>query len=242
MLNKGLILLRSVLFHLVVLLFTVFFTLISIAFVHLIPYHLRFRYLTLWSRTVIFLARIICGIRYKVVGLENIPADDSYVVMAKHQSQWETFFLVNLLQPISIVCKQELLKIPLGVGYGISLLNPITINRSNPRQALKQIQSTGLQRLQDDAMPVLIFPEGTRTAVGNNGKYARSGAQLAIKAGKPVVFISLNSGHCWPDSGFLKYPGLVEVRINKPVDSAGKSAQQLTDEAQHWIEANIPGV
>lgn len=231
---------RSILFHLAVLIFTLGYTLVSIAFVHLIPYHLRFRYLTLWSRAVIFFARTICGINYKVIGLENIPKNSSYVVMAKHQSQWETFFLVNLLQPISIVCKQELLKLPLGVGYGISLLNPITINRSNPRQALKQIQTMGLQRLQDDNMPVLIFPEGTRTTVGKVGKYARSAAQLAINAEKPVIFISLNSGLCWPDKGFMKYPGTIAIRINTAVSSSGKTAQQLTQEAQHWIEDNIP--
>ncbi|NRB37348.1 MAG: 1-acyl-sn-glycerol-3-phosphate acyltransferase [Pseudomonadales bacterium] len=232
--------LRSVLFHLTVLIFTLCYTVISIAFVKFIPYQSRFRYLTIWSKSLVFLARFICGIRYKVTGLENIPEEGSYVVMAKHQSQWETFFLVNLLQPISIVCKQELLKLPLGVGYGISLLNPITINRSNPRQALKQIQATGIERLQEDNMPVLIFPEGTRTAVGKTGKYARSAAQLAIKAEKPAIFISLNSGLCWPDKGWLKYPGLIEIRINTPVTTAGKTAKQLTDEAQTWIEGNIP--
>ena len=227
MLNTILIFIRSVIFHLAVFIFTLFYTLISIAFVHLIPYHLRFRYLTIWSRAVIFFARLICGISYKVVGLENIPKETSYIVMAKHQSQWETFFLVNLLQPLRIVCKQELLKLPLGVGYGISLLNPITIDRSNPRQALKQIQSTGLHRLNEDNMPVLIFPEGTRTAIGKAGKYARSAAQLAIAANKPVIFISLNSGHFWPDKGFMKYPGQIEIHINTADKSIEQCAQQI---------------
>ena len=233
------ILLRSALFHLAVPLFTLCYTFFSIAFVHLIPYQHRFRYLTIWSRAVIFFAKIFCGIRYKVTGLENIPSDSSFVVMAKHQSQWETFFLVNLLQPISIVCKQELLKLPLGVGYGISLLNPITINRNNPRQALKQIQATGLERLQKDNLPVLIFPEGTRMAVGEKGKYARSAAQLAVAANRPAIFISLNSGSFWPDKGFKKFPGTIEVVINKPVNTEGLSVQALNLQAEEWIEANI---
>lgn len=237
---QGLIVFRSILFHLAVFIFTLFYTIFSIAFVHLIPYKFRFSYLTIWSRAVILFAKLFCGINYKIIGLENIPTDSSYVVLAKHQSQWETFFLVNLLQPISIVCKQELLKLPLGVGYGISLLQPITINRSNPKQALKQIQAIGLERLQEDHMPVLIFPEGTRTAVGAKGKYARSGAQLAIKSQRPAIFISHNAGNCWPDKGFKKHPGCIEIRISKPISSTDKTSKQLTEEAEAWIEANIP--
>ena len=232
--------LRSFLFFIAVFFFTSFYTTISIAFVKLIPYQHRFRYLTIWSRTVIFLAKTICGIKYKVTGLENIPKDTSFVVMAKHQSQWETFFLVNLLQPISIVCKEELLKLPMGVGYGISLLNPITINRKSPKMALKQIQNIGTERLQKDNMPVLIFPEGTRMPVGEKGKYARSAAQLAINARKPSIFISLNSGLYWPSKGFVKHPGTIEIIINKAVHSEGKDARELTAESEEWIEKNIP--
>ncbi len=231
---------RSSVFVIAVFFFTLCYTTVSIAFVKILPYQYRFRYLTIWSRGIIFLAKYICGIKYTVSGLDNIPQDTSYVVMAKHQSQWETFFLVNLLQPISIVCKQELLKLPLGVGYGISLLNPITINRSNPRQALKQIQNTGIERLQNNNMPVLIFPEGTRMPVGEKGKYARSAAQLAITANRPVLFVSLNSGFFWPSKGFLKHSGTIEVIISEAVSSIGKTARELTDESEHWIENHIP--
>lgn len=236
--NSLLVFIRSSVFHVVVFLFTLLYTAVSVIFVRFVPYKARFTYLTIWSRTVVFFAKVICGIRYRVSGLENVP-DGPFVVLAKHQSQWETFFLVNLLQPISIVCKRELLKAPFGVGYGISLLNPITIDRSQPKQALKDIQTTGMVRLQEDKMPVLIFPEGTRTQVHKKGKYARSGAALAIAAGVPAVFISLNAGFYWPAGSLMKYPGTIEVVVSDPVDTQGKTAKELTQEAEQWIESNI---
>ena len=234
-----LLLMRTALFHIAVFLFTLLFAIVSILFVRFIPYKKRFNYLIIWSRAVIFFAKIICGIRYHVTGLENIPSKQSYVVIAKHQSQWETFFLINLLRPISIVCKRELLTLPIGVGYGISLLNPISIDRSSPRNALKDIQRIGHERLIQDKVPVLIFPEGTRTAYGAKGNYARSGAALAITAGVPIILISLNSGLFWPGDTLIKYPGTIEVIISQPISSIDKTSKELIIEAETWIESNI---
>ncbi|CAA0114106.1 Uncharacterised protein [BD1-7 clade bacterium] len=232
--------LRTALFVFSVPAFTVLYTLFSIAFVRLIPYQKRFAYLTIWSRMVIWLAKTCCGIRYQFHGMDKLPKDQPYVVIAKHQSQWETFHLVNVLQPISIVCKKELLKTPLGIGYGISLLQPIAINRDDPRKALKDIQNQGLARLRDDNMPVLIFPEGTRTPVDSKGKYARSGAALAIAAGVPVIFATHNAGYFWPSRGFDKFAGTIDVHFSEPVSSHDKTALQLTREAEEWIESHLP--
>ncbi len=231
--------LRTVLFHLAVFLFTAVYSSLSIGLIFLLPYEARFRYLTIYSRTIIYLAKVICGIGYRVEGLENFHQQRAFVVLAKHQSQWETFFLVNLLFPVAIVCKKELLKLPMGVGVGIGSLKPIAVDRSDPKQALKDISTQGRQRLLEDNMPVLLFPEGTRTAPGERRKYARSGAALAIAAGVPAVFVSHNAGYFWPATTLLKYPGTVVVRISPPVDTAGKTATQLTDMAAEWIEPRV---
>lgn len=229
---------RSGLFYASYIILTVLFSLLAVVLLSFLPFRTRFTIIAYWSKFCILFTRIFCGIRYNITGLENLPKDQAYVVLSKHQSQWETYFLMQLLAPVSIICKKELLKIP-GFGYGLSLLKPIAIDRSNPRQALKDIQTIGLQRLQEDKVPVLIFPEGTRTDIGKTGKYARGGAQLAIKAGVPVVFISHNAGYCWPSGEFIKYPGSVDIVISEPVTTEGKTALELTNEAESWIESHV---
>jgi 1-acyl-sn-glycerol-3-phosphate acyltransferase len=143
-----------------------------------------------------------------------------------------------LLRPVSIILKKELLSIP-GFGWGLRMLKPIAIDRSNPKQALKQIQKIGLSRLQEDKIPLLIFPEGTRVAVDGTAKYARSGAALAIASECPIIFIAHNAGYFWPSDEFHKTPGTLEVIISEPQNIQGKSSKEITDAAEVWIRANV---
>ncbi len=203
-----------------------------------LPFEKRYQVIAFWSRFSVYAARLFCGVRFQITGLEHLPKDQPYVVLSKHQSQWETYFLMYLLCPVSIICKKELLKIPI-FGYCLALLKPIAIDRSNPKQALKDIQTKGLQRLLEEKIPVLIFPEGTRTAIGTQGKYARGGAALALKADVPVIFISHNSGYCWPSKKFIKHPGLIDIHISQPISPQGSTALELTKQAEQWIESRV---
>lgn len=231
--------LRSVVFHVAVFLFTAVYSSVSVWFVFFLPFHTRYRYLSLYSRTIIFFCKSICGINYRVEGQENLSKHRAYVVISNHQSQWETFFLVNLLQPLTFVCKKELLKLPMGVGQGIGLLRPIAIDRASPKKALADILDQGKVRLLEEHLPVLMFPEGTRTKPGDMKKFARSAAALAIAANVPVIFISHNSGYFWPTDRLMKFPGTVTFRISEPVSPTNKTADELTKEAEDWIREHF---
>ena len=238
LLNNLQLRIRSGLFYISYASLTAFVSFTAFIIVRFVSYRTRFAYISLWSRGCVFATRIFCGIRYEIEGIDNLPKDQPYVVLAKHQSQWETYFLMLLLKPITIICKKELLKIP-GFGYCLSVIRPIAIARSQPKQALKDIQRIGLERLQKERIPVLVFPEGTRTDIGKTGKYARGGAALAIKAGVPVILISHNAGYCWPSGQFIKKPGLINIYISEPISSEGKTALELTNEAEQWIESHV---
>lgn len=229
---------RAALFYVCYFLLTVLVCFIFPIFIYFLPFNTRYHVIATWNHGAVFCAKWICGINYKITGLENIPKDTPYVVLAKHQSQWETFLLLLLFKPVSIILKKELLKIP-GFGLGLSMLKPIAIDRSNPKKAIKQIKSEGMVRLQEDKMPILIFPEGTRVPVGETGKYARGGANLAIDANVPVIFVAHNAGYFWPSDAFIKYPGTVDITISEPVNPEGMTAKELTDMAQEWIESHI---
>lgn len=228
---------RSFLFYCFYVILTTVFSLLCVSFIFLLPYKHRAKIILMWNRCVILSLKYICGINYRVHGLENIPSSP-YVALAKHQSAWETFFLADRLQPIVAILKQELLRIP-GFGWGLALLKPIPIDRNNPRAALKAIRTIGKQRLNEENLPVLVFPEGTRTAPGAKGNFARSGASLAIESGVPVIFIAHNAGYFWPVSHMTKYPGTIDVFISEPVDTTGRTPADLTKQAEEWIEAHI---
>ncbi len=228
--------LRAYLFYAGYSVLTVFFSLTGVLLFSLLPFRVRGRYMTGWNWCCLQWLRLTCGVSYRVIGAENLP-DTPYVAVSKHQSQWETFFLQAYLFPVCFVLKQELLKIPL-FGWGLRLMNPIAIDRANPRQAMRQIQDDGLQRLKD-GYSVLIFPEGTRTAPGQVGKYARGGANMAIAAEVPLVPVALNAGECWPADELVKHSGTVTFVIGEPLTTADVDSRALTEQAQQWIEEQM---
>jgi 1-acyl-sn-glycerol-3-phosphate acyltransferase len=228
--------LRALLFYLGYTLSIGWFSTTGILLFSFLPYNIRCQYILLWNRFIIVWLKWTCGVRYQVIGREHLPTQP-YVVLSKHQSQWETYFLQSYLFPICFVLKAELLKMPF-FGWALRLTKPIAIDRGNPKQALKQTLEEGQQRLAEK-ISVLIFPEGTRIAPGQPSKYARGGANIAVAAKVPVVPIAVNAGRCWPADGFLKYPGMITVKIGQPIDSTELTSREITSQAEQWIEAEI---
>ena len=227
---------RTAIFYLGFLLALIFFSTTGIILFSFSAYPIRSRYILLWNRFTIIWGARICGVNYEVIGLENLPKTP-YVALSKHQSPWETYFLQYFLSPISIVLKRELLSLPF-FGWGLRLTDPIAIDRGNPKQALKQTLEQGKQRL-DNNISVLIFPEGTRIKPGQQGKFARGGANIAVAAGVPVVPIALNAGEFWPSDSYLKFPGKITVKIGKPISSSEFNSREITEQAKAWIDSEV---
>jgi 1-acyl-sn-glycerol-3-phosphate acyltransferase len=226
---------RSLLFLLIQSALTIPFSLL-ILLAAPIPALPRYRFITLWGRVVIWLARWVVGIRFVVEGRENLPREAA-VVLSKHQSAWETIAFQQIFPPLSFVLKKSLLQIPF-FGWGLALFSPIAIDRGGGREALKQLESQGRERL-DAGFWVLVFPEGTRMAVGEKGDYQIGGAWLAVKSGAPVVPVAHNAGRCWPKNAFIKRPGLITVVIGPAIPTRGRKATQVMAETEAWIETEM---
>lgn len=229
------IVLRSTLFEILRAIATVVFSCIALLTFPFSPLT-RYRVITLWNRLVIWLARVICGVEYRVLGLENLPKQPA-IVMAKHQSAWETIALPILLPPQAIVIKRELLRVPF-FGWGFAMLSPIAIDRGAGKDALRQITERGRHRIAQGFW-VLIFPEGTRVAPGTKGRYGIGGAWLATHTNTPVLPIAHNAGEVWPRHAFLKRPGVVTVSIGPVIESAGLKAGELNEKVEAWIEGEM---
>lgn len=206
-------------------------------FVTLLPRSWQNIFVVSWTRMVMFFARVILRIKIEIVGRENIP-DSPCVVLSNHQSELETYVLQTLFQPLSTILKQELLRLPF-FGWGLKMLEPIAIDRSNQRQALKEVQLQGKQRLAS-GRSVLIFPEGTRVAKGERKKYAKSGASLAVDAQVPIVPVAHNTGDYWANGNRLKRSGTIRFVIGEKIDTESDyekvNAKLLTENVQNWIE------
>lgn len=177
-----------------------------------------------WTRAVLWWLRLTCGIRVNVRGLANVP-DEPCIFFVKHQSTWETLWVQTLRSPQVTLVKRELLRIPFW-GWAYALLRSIAIDRRNPRQALRQLIDGGTARLNDGAC-VTLFPEGTRLAPGQTGRYHRGVAALAVRSGAPVVLIAHNAGHRWPARQLRKFPGTVNVEIAEPIDTRDKKTNEI---------------
>jgi 1-acyl-sn-glycerol-3-phosphate acyltransferase len=206
----------------------------------MLPYRARFSYIVVaWTRLVLGWLWLTCGIRHRVRGRENLPAEPC-VVLSRHESTWETLFLQALFAPQATVIKRELLWIPF-FGWAFALLRPIAIDRSNARGALKSLIRIGRDRLEQGAW-VILFPEGTRMKAGEPGRFQRGGAALATAAGRPVVVVAHNAGRCWPARDWRKHSGVIDVEISPPIDTAGRTTPQVTAAAEAWLAEAMAGL
>lgn len=226
--------LRACLFSAGVAVITAFFgTLVFLT----IPFKPHTRYWLIvhsWCTCFIWLAKYICGVRYQVRGMEHLPSGPA-ILLAKHQSTWETIALPTLMpHPLCFVFKRELLLIPF-FGWGIALMHMIHIDRSKGSDAFEDVTRQGKQRLHEGAW-IMMFPEGTRTPVGHPGRYKKGGVRFAIQTHTPIVPIALNSGECWPRGAFVKKPGLITISIGQPISPAGKTVDELNQSVEQWIE------
>jgi 1-acyl-sn-glycerol-3-phosphate acyltransferase len=224
--------LRSSLFALALIVITPPYAIVAIATLPL-PRLMRYRIISGWSRLVILLSRMILKIDWRIEGREHLPQRPS-VILAKHQSAWETMAFQLFFPPQVHVLKRELLWIPF-FGWGLALMSPIAIDRRRGHSALRFMAKRGKQRLAQGFW-IVVFPEGTRVAPGEKRPYQIGGAWLAAASGAPVVPVAHNAGLVWPRNAFLKRPGTVTIRIGPPIDPADRDPATINRLAEKWIE------
>lgn len=184
--------------------------------------------------------RVICGVHWRIHGAENLPTGQTSpaILLLKHQSTFETFLMPLIMpHPLAYVFKKELLYVPF-FGWGIARTDMIHIDRKQGKLAFAKVVEQG-HRLLAQGVWVIMFPEGTRIPRGETGTYKLGGARLAVETGAPIIPIAVNSACCWPRKAFIKRPGVVDVVIGAPIDSAGRTPEDLMQEVQTWIEAQM---
>lgn len=225
--------LRSVLFYLGYGISACIYAPIVLVVGLFLPFKARSWFINRWSWFVLHWLRLTCGI---IVQLKCKPVLESIqpcLVLSNHQSSWEALYLQLLFWPSVTVVKKELLNIPF-FGWGLRLLNPIVIDRSRPRIAGKQFLEQGQQAL-DGKKWVVLFPEGTRVAIGETKPLSQGGFRLAASSNTPIIPVYHNAGSYWPPRRFLKFPGTITCVIGEPISSS-LTPQELSLAYQDALE------
>lgn len=230
--------LRSLLFSIVMAVITIVISSIGMLSLPL-PFKFRWHIIRMWSVLNLWAIEYICGIKYELIGQENIP-NETAIIFSKHQSTWETFALQHFFPPQVYVIKRELLWIPF-FGWGIAVLNPIAINRSSGQSAMKQVVTKGTERLKKGEW-VVIFPEGTRVRPGEKKRYKMGGAILAAESGFPIVPVAHNAGNYWQKGQFIKKSGTIKVIIGPVIRTKGRTPEDIIKEVETWIESTMKGI
>ena len=226
---------RSFIFYLGMLLFTIPFTFLSL-FTFPLSQKYRYRFISLWAKTMIPWLKFTCNLSFEINGSENIP-NKPCIVFCNHQSAWETLALQIALPQQVWVLKRELLLIPF-FGWGLWLTSPIAIDRSSGKKALLQMFNQGFTKIKRGFF-IIVFPEGTRANLNEDKRYHIGGSWLAKKIDCPILPIAHNAGYFWPKNSFVKRPGKITLKIGPLIKTRELSTDQINELAKKWINNNV---
>ena len=188
-----------------------------------------------WARGFLALSAGIVGIRYAMRGRENLP-DGPCLIIANHQSTWETIAALVLFPDVAIVAKRELRKIPV-MGWFLEKSAMIIIDRADGAKALREMVDAAREAVAA-GRSVLIFPEGSRMAVGTPLKLKR-GVELVYRAlDIPVVPLALDSGRHWKRRPQAMTPGTINVAIQPPI-APGLAARDFAPQIESVLNAAL---
>lgn len=171
-----------------------------------------------WLGVTYVIEKYVLGLDYRVIGAENLPPAP-YIVAMKHQSAWETMKLYALFGNPAIVLKRELMDLPLWGRYARAM-DMVPIDRSKGSEAVKYMVESAKQII-PDKRPLVVFPQGTRVAVGTKRPYKFGIMKLYEALNVPIVPVAINAGLFWPRNGFWKKPGVITVKIMPPIPAGG---------------------
>lgn len=219
-------------------LYTLVLGLLAILFLLLVPGSAPlFWFARPWARLI----AATCGTRVRACGLSRIPTDRPCVFMSNHQSHFDLIALLTTLPGrFAILAKRELFFIPV-FGWALWLAGMVPVDRSNRESAIRSVDRAAEQVR--NGRSVLIFAEGTRSADGTLQPFKKGGFHLALKAGAPIVPVSVRGGHGILPKGSLRIrPGLLEVTVGEPIETRPYASQPLESLMAAVREALVAGL
>lgn len=187
-----------------------------------------------WASVTHWLLRTICGTRVEIRHAERIPIGPA-IVAPKHQSAWETYTLADLLSDPVFVFKRELVWIPI-FGWYVAKARMIPVDRGARAVALAAVTKRAHEEIRaDGGRQIIMFPEGTRRAVGAEPAYKYGVVHLYGELGVPCVPVALNAGVYWPRRSLAIRPGKIVMEFLEPI-APGLDKDEFMKRLQAAIE------
>ena len=225
------LILKSIIFYISLVIWTVLMGIVCLPFLLLPSYLLKYP-TKLWIRVIFVFLNLICNIKHKIEGLENIP-NESVLITSKHQSAFETLALYYYLKDCFFVHKRELFFIPI-FGQYLFKSNMVAINRDGGTKAMRDM----LQKVQSKlsfGSSIIIFPEGTRKLPGSKPDYKTGFIGIYNHTKRKILPVALNSGLCWSKQSWVLEKGLITIKFLPTIDE-GLDKKVLLNEVQNRIE------
>jgi 1-acyl-sn-glycerol-3-phosphate acyltransferase len=207
------IFLRSLAYNVLFYLLLVFWMVVAIP-TYLMPARAFMGVAKAWARSSVWLMRVVCNTKVDYRGVEKIPPGP-LIVASKHQSMWETFALMPFFDAPLFIYKRELGWIPL-FGWYLVKSKMIGVDRSGGMRSLMEMARRAPKEVKSGRQ-LIIFPEGTRTAIDAVPDYKTGVGQIYVNSGVPCIPVALNSGLFWPRRTFMRYPGTLVVEFLDPL-------------------------
>ena len=185
-----------------------------------------------WSKIMLFLFRKLDNLDWEVMGEENIPLGP-FIIASKHQSIWDTVFFTAFFADAAMVLKKIIIFIPF-YGWHAIKAKMIWLDRGAHSKALKRLIKQG-EECSKNNRPIIIFPEGTRSAVGEKGEYKSGISALYKFLGIPCIPVALDSGLYWQTKGLGRNPGKISVKF-MPAIPSGLSRKDFERKLEEIIE------
>jgi len=178
-----------------------------------------------WAGSVLFGARWIVGVKVEFRGLEHRP-DGPALIAGKHLSMLDTIAPFVVLKRPAYVLKHSLIYLPF-LGWYALRTKMVAIRREDAAKALKLMVSACRARL-NEGRQILIFPEGTRSDIGDDPVYKPGVAALYRDLEVPCHLLATNSGQFWPGHGIDRTPGTVVFEFLPPLPAGLKRGELMT--------------
>ncbi len=227
---------RSLIFNLLYVFWTLFVGIIFIPVI-LLPQKLIILFVgRIWAGGLYFFLKMICNLKLNLEGKENISST-SAIYASKHQSALETFMFHLIIDKPVFILKKELLDIPV-FGFYLRKMGMIAIDRDGGMKSLKLLLKQVQEKIAQ-GYNIIIFPEGTRTAHGEEVEYNAGVVALYNLKCAPIIPVALNTGKYWPRNSFHKKPGRFSIKVLKEMPKDIKKEEFLPALKQKIEENSI---
>ncbi len=179
-----------------------------------------------WARYVVSTT----GSSVEIVGAEHVPTDTAVVFVGNHQGYFDIPILLGFVpKPKAFISKIEILKVPVLSGW-MEMMQCTFLDRKNMRQSIKAMDEA-VQTVKK-GYSLVIFPEGTRSRGGPVAEFKAGSFKLAVKAGVPIVPVTIDGSWRIYEGSKKVAPAHVRVTLHEPIPTANISREELQSLAE----------